>query len=377
MTEYSDYHASSIAEIDLSALANNLETARKRATHAAVIAVVKANAYGHGAVEVALHLQERGVEAFGVATLSEAEQLREAGITQTIVCLFGFFPGDEQTIVRLRLQPVVYEQRMIEALAQESCKAGCITPVHLDVDTGMGRVGVLPDEATAMAQLIHRAEGLVLVGIMTHYTEADLADSDFTGRQAKILGEVVDNLKTAGITCKTCHQANSAATLSGKIAPGNTIRPGLLLYGVYPGEATAKLGGLKPVLSWKSRILHLKQAPTGTPISYGRTFITTRPSLIATIPVGYADGYNRALSNRGEMLVRGKRAPIVGRVCMDLTMLDVTDIPGVTPGDEVVLIGTSGDRQITADELAAITNTINYEILTSIGSRVRRVYSNE
>lgn len=374
MIDYSDYSASSTAEIDLRLLAGNLATARSRADRAAVIAVVKANAYGHGATEVARHLEQSGIEAFGVATLAEAAELREAGIKKPIICLFGIFPEDAAAAIRLNLEPVVYEEHAVAALAREAHRTGTNVKLHLDVDTGMSRVGVTPEEAPQIARLIARQPGLQLAGIMTHYAEADLADSEFTGNQAATLSRTINELASAGIDFPLKHQANSAATLSGLIAPGNTIRPGLLLYGLYPGRDCANLGGLQPILTWKSRILYLKRVPAGTSISYGRTFTTARSSLIATVPVGYADGYSRALSNRGQMLVGGQKAPIVGRVCMDLTMIDVTDIPGVSIGDEVVILGQSGNQQITADEIASLTGTINYEVLTSIGSRVRRVY---
>jgi alanine racemase len=238
----------------------------------------------------------------------------------------------------------------------------------------MGRIGFLSADLATWLPLLKHLRAVEIEGVFSHFSHADNVAGDFTRNQLAIFCDVVQHLRAGGIAPVLVHLANSAATITLPAAHFNMVRPGLMLYGIHPSPAMATQISLQPVLSWKSRILQLKRVPAGASISYGRTFITRRESLIATVPVGYADGYSRLLSNVGAMLVKGKRAPVAGTVCMDLTMIDVTDIGGVQQGDEVVLLGRQGNAVISADEMAAWSNTISYEILTSIGTRVPRIY---
>jgi alanine racemase len=240
------------------------------------------------------------------------------------------------------------------------------------IDTGMGRVGLSPEDAVDLIATISRMPGIIVEGLMTHFADADLRDKAFASAQMDRFGSLTRSLEAKGITVPLRHAANSAAVLEYDRALLNMVRPGLMLYGYNPLESGVSVD-LRPVLSFLTRVAFLKKVPAGVPVSYGRTFVTKRESLIATIPVGYADGYSRGLSNKGEAIVRGVRVPVAGRVCMDMTMLDVTGVPGVAEGDEVVLIGARGNERITADDIAARTGTIAYEVLCGISGRVPRV----
>ncbi len=246
--------------------------------------------------------------------------------------------------------------------------------VHVKIDTGMGRIGFPAAEIDAWLPKLKKLKSLKLDGVFSHFSTAESVEGDYTSKQLEIFSNVVTRLRSEGVAPPLVHLANSAATITLPAAYFNMVRPGIMLYGASPSPTMNEQIQLKPVLTWKTRILQLKKVPPGTSISYGQTFVTRRESLIATLPIGYADGYPRLLSNRGEALVRGKRAPIAGRVCMDLTMLDVTNIGGVQQGDEVVLLGRQVGSEITADAMAAWANTISYEILTSISARVPRIH---
>ncbi|MBI5379443.1 MAG: alanine racemase [Nitrospirae bacterium] len=366
-----------VAEIDLSALSANLRLIRKRiGPGREILAVVKADAYGHGAGAVSKQLMEEGVERLGVATVEEGAELREAGITVPTLLLGGLFPEDLEGAVAYDLTPVVYHSEILEPLSRVARHTGKRVPVHVKVDTGMGRVGVPAEQAVPFIRQVVATEGIVLEGLMTHFADADLADKSFASRQLALFESLIRDLRGSGIAVPCCHVANSAAVLDFPPAFFNCVRPGLLLYGClpFPRRDVGADPEVRGVLRLNTRVLYVKEVPTGTPISYGRTFITRRPSRIATLPIGYADGYSRALSNRGEVLIRGKRVPVVGRVCMDLTMVDVTDAPEAGAGDEAVLIGRQGEARITAEEVAERAGTIPYEILCGIGRRVRRVY---
>jgi alanine racemase len=356
------------AEIDLSALTHNLETAKQKTRNTAILAVVKAGAYGHGAIRVAKHLLKKGVTMLGVAFIQEALELREAGIRSPIIVFFERSQPD--LYLEHRLTPVIFDQKQAQAISSRACALNRTIPVHIKVDTGMGRVGFRFEDALPEIARIASMKNLRLAGLMSHFSDADMTDRGFTIQQLKRFLCLIRSLKEKSIRFQFIHIANSAGILRIPRAHGNMVRPGIMLYGYGP----AKKNTLKPVLSLKSRIIQLKRVPAGTPISYGRTFTTKKESLIATVPVGYADGYNRKLSNRGEVLINGRRAPVAGRVCMDTTMIDVTGIPGVTLKSEVVFIGSQGKERITAQDIADTVGTIPYEVLTSIGSRVRRVY---
>ena len=361
--------------VDLAALRWNFRQVRKKVGRKVqVLSVVKANGYGHGAREVAKALEHEGSDAFGVATLEEGVELREAGIRSPIVILAGFYPAQLDQLLRHRLIPVAIEPDGLRRLETLARKRGVSLGFHLKVDTGMGRIGFLASEIDSWLPELSRLRSLRLGGLFSHFSHAENVGGIYTQNQLKLFHGLVARLRSAGYDPPLVHLANSAAVIALPSAHFSMVRPGLMLYGIYPSPGMASQVALKPVLSWKTRILQLKKIPKGSSISYGQTFVTRRESLIATLPVGYADGYPRLLSNRGVVLVRGKRAPIVGRVCMDLTMVDVTDIRGVQQGDEVILLGKQGRDTISADEMALWAETISYEILTSISARVPRIY---
>jgi alanine racemase len=360
------------AVIDLDALSHNYSEVVRRCGGRKVLAVVKAQAYGHGAVAVSRRLVERGVDMLGVALVEEGRELRDAGITAPVVVMGPVQPAQAGAIVHLGLTPVVFTHPVARALSRAAEVAGRKLSLHVKVDTGMGRIGLPPEDALPFITGIAKFPGVAVEGIMTHFAEADLKDKQFAATQMDRFETLIRSLEAGGIMVPLRHAANSAAVLEYDRALLTMVRPGLMLYGYDPLE---RRGGvdLRPVLSLVARIAYLKKVPSGVPISYGRTFVTKRESLIATVPIGYADGYSRGLSNRGVVLVRGRRVPVAGRVCMDMIMLDVSDVPGVMEGDEVVLIGCQGRERITADDIADLTGTIAYEVLCGIGSRVPRI----
>ncbi len=356
------------AEISLNALSHNLNVVRKKTGNISILAVIKANAYGHGAVHVADHLIKRGVSHLGVAYTYEAIALREAGITAPVLV---FFDRDNiDACLEYNLTPTVFDLETAKKVSTGAHRQNKKIPVHVKVDTGMGRIGFDLRKAPEAIIKISSLKNIKLQGLMSHFSEADLEDKDFVNAQLKHFTSLVKKLKQNKIYFEFMHMANSAAVLTMPDAHLNMVRPGIMLYGYSCCDSEK----LRPVMSIKSRIVFLKKVPPGTPISYNRTFVTKRRSTIATIPVGYADGFNRQLSNQGEVLIRGRRAPVVGRVCMDTTMVDVTDIPGVNYNTEVVLLGRQGREQITADDIAKKTGTIPYEVLTSVGQRIKRIY---
>ena len=362
------------ALVDLDALSHNFSEVVRRSGGRKVLAVVKAQAYGHGAVRVSQHLLGLGADMLGVALVEEGRELRKAGIGAPVLVMGAVYPEQAEAIVRWDLTPLVYSRAGAVALANTARKMGKDVTVHVKVDTGMGRIGLPPEDARSFIEEIVKLDGLRVQGIMTHFADADLRDKQFAERQMQRFEGLMNELAGKGISLPVRHAANSAAVLDYERALFTIVRPGLMLYGYSPLEGERQDADLRPVLSFVTRIAFLKRTPAGIPISYGRTFVTKRESLIATIPVGYADGYRRGLSNCGDVIVRGLRVPVAGRVCMDMTMLDVTDVPGVCEGDEVVLIGAQGEERITADDIAAKTGTISYEVLCGISSRVPRVY---
>jgi alanine racemase len=377
------------AEIDLNAIAANVrELRRVTRPEARLLVAVKANAYGHGLLEVARQALETGADALGVARMPEGLALRDAGIDAPVL-VFGFTPpSDVEALVRHDLIQTVYTLDTARAYAERIGKSGGRLKVHLKVDTGMGRLGILPDsrryvepgmavsdhavqEVTDIASL----KELTLEGIFTHFASSDSADKSFAEQQFDTFMAFLGQLKRAGLEFELRHAANSGAIIVMPHTHLDMVRAGVLLYGLYPSDEVDKSRiELTPVMTLKARIAHLKKVPAGFPVSYGMTHTTQAPTTIATVPVGYADGFNRRLSNRGHMLVRGQKAPIVGRVCMDLTMIDVGHIPGVVVEDEVVIVGRQANETITADELAGLLDTINYEITSAITARVPRVY---
>lgn len=361
--------------IDLEALRWNFRQVRKKIRPGVkILSVVKANAYGHGACQVAKALTGAGSDGFGVATLEEGIELRAGGIKSPILILAGVYPEQLAELVKYRLTPVVGELRVLHRLEELARRRRIALRFHLKVDTGMGRIGLLASEVDSWLSELSKLEALKLEGVLSLLSRAESAEAGYTQSQLESFRDVIQRVRNEGHAPPLIHLANSAAVITLPSSYFTMVRPGLMLYGIYPSPEMVGQVALKPVLSWKTRILQLKKLPKGSSISYGRTFVTKRKSLIATLPVGYADGYHRLLSNRGAVLIRGKRAPIVGRVCMDLTMVDVTDIRGVKQGDEVVLLGRQGEGTISADEMARWADTISYEILTSISARVPRIH---
>jgi alanine racemase len=377
------------AEIDLNAYAHNIQEL-KRITRppARLMAVVKANAYGHGAVEISRRALQSGAGYLGVARINEAVALRKAGLSAPILILGYSPPALAETLIEYELTQTVYHFRTAQALSDRARRTGRKIKIHIKVDSGMGRLGfVLPspdmditneqsdDNCLKQILSIARLASLQVEGIFTHFATADSADKSYANRQLERFAAFMDQLAAAGLRVPIVHAANSAALIDMPEAHFDMVRPGIATYGLYPSaEVNKSTVDLRPVMALKSRIIHLKKVPAGFYVSYGITHRTSKPTTIATVPVGYADGYNRLLSSRGYMLVHGQRVPIVGRVCMDLTMLDVGRLSGVAIEDEVVVIGQQADAVITADELAAELNTINYEIVATITARVPRVY---
>jgi alanine racemase len=363
--------------VDHYALRWNLQQIRaKVGATVKILSMVKANAYGHGAAAVAQTLVAAGGDAFGVATLEEGVELRAAGIRAPILVLAGAYEDQLSDFFSHSLTPVVHDPSRLEILEKAVRQRGATLNVQLKIDTGMGRLGFIAEECDAWLAALKKIKALKIEGLFSHFSHAESVAGDYTQRQLEIFKRVVERLRAENVRPSLVHFANSAATITLPAAYFDMVRPGIMLYGVYPSAAMASQITLKPVLAWKTKILQLKKVPSGASISYGQTFITKRESLIATLPLGYADGYPRLLSNRGYVLVGGQRAPVAGRVCMDLTMIDVTDIRNVKQGDEVVLLGRQAHAEISADEIAAWADTISYEILTSISARVPRIHYN-
>ncbi len=364
------------AEIDLSALRHNLAAIRAIAAPAGVLAVVKANAYGHGAVVVAKELERQGVDMLAVALVEEGIELRNAGVRAPILVLGGSYEGGYELLVEHDLTPTVFRPEHLAGLEAAAAAIGRTVKAHLKVDTGMGRIGVWHTELESMLEAAKAARRVVIDGLASHFAVADVPGAALTREQLAHFRAADEAVRKAGFHPTWRHLSNSAAALDlPETRDGrwiNLVRPGIVLYGLAPAEAFSGRVCLRPVLSWKTGITHLKAVPAGTAISYGATWVANRPSVIATLPVGYADGYSRARSSRAEVLVRGRRARIVGRVCMDMCMADVTDVPGVQVGDEVVLLGRQGNEVVSAEELAALDGTLHYEVLCAIGARVPR-----
>ncbi|MFQ5850228.1 MAG: alanine racemase [Candidatus Binatia bacterium] len=364
--------------IDLEALRWNFHQARKKVGPGVkILSVVKANGYGHGACKVARTLENEGSDGFGVATVEEGVELRNRGIKSPILLLGGVWPEQLDELLQNNLTPVVSETEILHRIEVLAKKRGIALNFHLKVDTGMGRIGFLASEIDSWLPELRKLEALNLQGVLSHFSQAESVEGEYTQGQLGSFRDVVKRLRCEGYHPPLIHLANSAAVITLPPAYFTMVRPGLMLYGIHPSPRTACEVGLKPMLSWKTRIIQLKRVPKGFGISYGQTFVTQRDSFIATLPVGYADGYKRLLSNRGSVLVRGQRAPVVGNVTMDLTMVDVTDIRGVQQGDDVVLLGHQGEEAIPADEMAGWARTISYEILTSISVRVPRIHEGE
>jgi alanine racemase len=363
------------AEVDLDAIAHNARGLKERAGEGTeLMAVVKANAYGHGAVPVARTALENGANRLAVNRVLEGVELRQAGLTAPILILGYSLPSESETIVRWDLTPTVTTVEGALALSALSVRQGKVIPIHVKVDTGMGRFGLLPDEVVPFVRRIAELPGLKLEGLFTHFAVADLADKTYTRRQFELYMQVVRQLEEAGFAIPLKHVANSATNLDLPEMHLDMVRCGIALYGLRPSDEVEPAIPLKPAMALKSRVARVRTLPPGSSISYGCTYTTTRPTPVALVPVGYGDGYHRILSNKGSVLIGGKRAPIVGRVCMDQFVVDVTGHEGVRQDDEVVVFGRQGEEEISAEEVATLAGTINYEVVTSILPRVTRVY---
>lgn len=361
-------------EIDMGALRHNLEQVRCRmSSHTKVLGVVKSDAYGHGMLQVARELAAEGVHFLGVSKFWEAEELRNAGIRLPILVLLSVEPPEMEQAIRMDLRPVVFRLDHAELLSQAAYRLNTRAKVHLKVDTGMGRLGVPWGKVPSFLDSLLALPGIQLEGILSHFAVADEADKAFSEQQLVRFRDLLQVLADRGRPIAYAHIANSAGLLDLPHAHFQLVRPGIMLYGSPPSNELHHPADLRPVMSFKSKIIQLKDVPSAQPIGYGRTFVTEKPSRIATVPVGYDDGYPRLLSNRGQVLINGLRAPVVGRVSMNLITVDVTHLPAASEDDEVVLLGTQNQDCITADEIAALAGTISYEIYCSIGQhRFRR-----
>ena len=366
------------AEIDLNNLAANFNKVKNLVSPAArVMAVVKANAYGHGAVECARRLAKEGAAWFGVALPEEGVELRAAGISEPILCMGGYWTGQAPLCIQQRLTPVVYRLEMIDAMNRAASEAGVVADVHLKIDTGMGRLGFRFDQVSEILPALKSFRNLRIDGLMSHLAAADeMSCEPLTVDQIQRFEAAVALFREHSYHPTHVHLANSAGMVGHREAWGNMVRPGGVLYGLWrdvlPPATTDP--DLLPVMSLHSRISLLKWVPAGETIGYGCTFEASRRSLIATLPIGYHDGYMRGLSNRAHVIVRGTYAPVVGRVSMDLTLIDVTNVPAVELNDPVTFLGSHGELEITAEDLARIVGTLSYEVTCGVAERVPRVY---
>ncbi|MEJ2202061.1 MAG: alanine racemase [Desulfuromonadaceae bacterium] len=371
-------HRPTYVEINLAALRHNLNQVRRRVASAnQVLAVVKADAYGHGAEQVALTLQAAGADLFGVAMAEEGRVLRQVGIARPILVLGGVYPGQERELLEFDLTPALFSLEVARRLNQAAFASGRPCPYHLKIDTGMGRVGFRPEELDRVLAELATLTHLRMEGVISHLAMADEPERPFTDEQLRSFRACLEQVRNAGFQPRFTHISNSAALFSRDIPECNLVRPGIVLYGALPAATFAAQLDLQPVMSFRTSIAQLKRVPATTGVSYGHRFVTAREAILAAIPVGYADGYNRRLSNCGEVLVCGRRARVVGTVCMDWTLIDVTDIPGAEVGDQVTLLGRDNGNRISAEEWAERIDSISYEVFCQVSKRVPRVYRDE
>ena len=365
------------AEIDHEALRFNIQQIRNLVgPRVKILASVKAEGYGHGAVSVSRTALSAGAEWLGVSHVKEALELRSFFPNVPILILSSGMSGHTRLIVRNRLTPVVCSLEIARDLSAAALASGTIANIHVMLDTGMGRIGVWHENSLTFLKRISQIKGIRLEGLASHFAAADDQDSTFTDRQLNDFLKVSDEVGEMGIDIPLHHIANSAALIHNRETHLDMVRPGIMLYGVYPDPRSRALIDLKPVLSLKTRIAYLKTVEPGRTISYGLTYLVKKKTRVATLPIGYGDGFSRAHSSRGEVLIRGQRAPIIGIVTMDQIMVDVGNIDGVAVGDEAVLIGEQGAVRITAEEAAEKIGTISYEVLAQLGKRVSRVDKN-
>ena len=362
------------AVINLKAVSYNVAEIRKRiGDRRDLMAVVKADGYGHGAVQVSLSALKGGANCLAVAFPEEGEQLRQAGIHVPILVLGSIPPEEAYRSVSFRLDQTVCSLELGEALNQEGRKVSAKVNVHVKVDTGMGRIGIGPQDALTFVRKIRQFRNLNLAGIFSHFSSADEADKTFARKQMEIFNGVIREIEASGIKIPKKHLANSAAILDLPESYYDLVRPGIMIYGLYPSSEVSRRIPIKPAMTLKTKVAFIKSVPRGSPVSYGRTFYTGKNTLVATLPVGYGDGYSRLLSNQGTVVIRGQRVPLIGRVCMDMCLVDVSEVEGVQAGDDVILFGEAP----SVDEIASKIGTINYEVVCGVGKRVPRVYVGE
>ncbi|WP_347491113.1 alanine racemase [Desulfoscipio sp. XC116] len=374
------YNAPAWSEINIEALIHNIKQLRNiTSPQAELMAVIKANAYGHGALQVARTALANGAARLGVARASEGAELREAGIDAPILVLGYTVPEEYPLILEYNLTQTVYSMQLAQDLSTIAAQSGKNVLVHIKVDTGMGRLGFFPDingakNIISVARLPH----LELEGIFTHFASADCRDKSYAIKQWNSFTDFLDLLAGEGLRFPCRHAANSAALMDMPETHLDMVRAGIAIYGIHPSnEVAQKHVKLRPVMTVKARVAQIKHVPKGSGISYGVTHVTPAPTIVATIPIGYADGYNRLLSSRGEVLIRGRRAPVIGRICMDQFMVDAGHLPDIQPGEEVVLLGRQGSDEITADHIAQKINTIAYEVLCAVNCRMPKYYIGE
>jgi alanine racemase len=364
-----------VATVDLTALAHNLAQFRRiLSPRCDVLAVVKANAYGHGAIETSRTLIRHGVTRLAVFSTEEGVALRQAGIPVPIIVLGPVFQEQFGDLFDHHLTPVVSDLSILTALAQATASRGVSHSIHLKIETGMGRLGLTEDELVALILSHKFPSSLRLEGLMTHLADADGTDLAATEEQIRRFNRALKVVLERGFQVPLVHVSNSGGAVRFPSAHFSLVRPGIMLYGYHTLPPTIQAPDLRPVLSLKTRIAQLRTIQSGGTVSYNRTFTARRPTRIAVLPIGYANGLSRRLSNRGSVLIRGQRAPIAGLVCMDMVMVDVTEIPDAAVGDETVIIGLQGNDEITASDIAKWTDTIPYEVLCAIGSQIPRLY---
>ena len=378
------YHRATCAEIDLQAFRHNILTLRKYLEpQTQIMAVVKADAYGHGAIPCARVAVENGADSLGVGVIVEGIELRENGLNIPIVVLASIFPNEAEDLVKHNLATILCTPSLAQALSKEAEKQNKIISIHIKVDTGMNRLGVSPENLPALLSQIRSLKNLKIEAISTHFSSADDEDLSITQDQLEKFNSALTLLQKEGVPTPMIHCANTSALFKFPESHFDMVRPGLILYGALPSpslqsvlDQEENLSPFQPVMQWKTQVIMAKPVAKGQSVSYARTFTTQRDSLIATLPIGYADGLHRILANNMDVLIRGKRVPQVGNVCMDMILIDVTGIPGVETGDEVVIFGRQGDQMISVEELAVRGKTLPYEILCNVGKRVPRVYRN-
>lgn len=378
MSRYPDSIRPVWVEIDLNAVRHNLaEIRRLVGPQVEIMAVVKAEAYGHGAVKIAQTALQSGASRLGVALPEEGIALRKAGINAPILVFSPLLTDQAETMVRYDLTPTICMLEPAVALSRAAVAAGKKVPCHVKLDTGMNRIGIPAQEGIVFIKKMQSLPGILFEGVFSHLATADERDKEYARHQMKTFNKVIIDLKNEGLLPPKVHLANSAGIIDLPLAYYNLVRPGIILYGMYPSpEVETDRIRLQPVFSLKTKVVFKKRVPQGSAVSYGRKYVTPRETTIVTLPIGYADGWSRRLSGKAEVLISGKRFPIVGAICMDLCMVDVSDEP-VEIGQEVVLIGSQGSETITAEEIGGYLGTINYEVTCMINDRVPRRYLNE